>query len=82
MLQTLVAFSLIWTKLVSSFNVQEVNGYYLEFKQTLDPMVGDLDRNAAIRPDELECPSDNVITTTYRCQVSKLYKGLSEARET
>ena len=25
----------------------------------------------AMRPSELECPSDNVITTKYRCQVRK-----------
>ena len=28
-----------------------------------------IDYNAAVRPDALECPSENVITTTYRCQV-------------
>jgi hypothetical protein len=28
-----------------------------------------IESDFALRPAELECPSDNVITTTYRCQV-------------
>ena len=37
----------------------------------LDDRVYDLsDPNGAVRPEELECPTTNVITTRYRCKVS------------
>ena len=38
-----------------------------------------IEADAAIRPDELECPSDNVITTTYRCQVENQWTDCSRS---
>ena len=38
-----------------------------------------IEADAAIRPVELECPSDNVITTTYRCQVENQWTDCSRS---
>ena len=63
-----------WPNVASTLDIEDTNGYYLETQH--DQFQGlDDDPNAAVRPDALECPSDNVITSTYRCQVSVLSKA-------
>ena len=40
---------------------------------------GSIEASAAMRPAELECPSDNVISTTYRCQVEDRWTDCSRS---
>ena len=64
-----LTYFLFWPNLAHTFDVGDINGYYLHTQnEHLDQL--HKDPNAAVRPDALECPSDNVITSTYRCQVS------------
>ena len=62
----------------------EVNGFYLDDMLTYSPTSFDNFSNSisdnfsmiaaeANRPQELQCPSMNVISTRYRCKVSWLY---------
>ena len=60
---------LFWPDVAATFDIANINGYYLETQNEKLNRLNE-DPNAAVRPDALECPSENVITSTYRCQVS------------
>ena len=70
----LATFSILFVVLAccQAQNEYEINGYYLATSslQGINHSGSSLGSTAAaVRPDALECPSENVITTTYRCQV-------------
>ncbi len=46
---------------------------------SLAQVLASIEMDAAVRPSELECPSDNVITTTYRCQVDDQWSDCSRS---
>ena len=60
-------------------DLDQINGYYISSSKMMQQQQSTLDSaqvidyNAAVRPDALECPSENVITTTYRCQVRQKF---------
>jgi len=67
------------------FNPGEVDGFYLDISSSGTQNEGKTvyssieSAEEAMRPSELECPSDNVITTKYRCQVDDQWTDCSRS---